>query len=296
MYAYEVAWRKLLKRGPGARRALVMLLTCVAMLAIATACENVRTVAPNPAARPTDATRATASDATASDATPPGAHVPATSSSVAPSAASAHATATAPVTAPDPPPRRIYVHPLGPSLPDADADFVRTSLAAFYAMDVLMLERSPLPSDAYYRPRSRYRAEKLLTHLQASLPEDGFRVLGLTGHDISTTKDQHEDWGILGLATVDGEACVISTFRTKKGATSPEHARIRLGKTAVHEIGHTLGLPHCPNAGCLMEDARGTVSTTDTEYDLCHDCRARLEAAGYPLATDTTIPWPRPDG
>ena len=172
---------------------------------------------------------------------------------------------------------------------------MRASLAAFYAMDITMLPRTPLPSDAYYPPRSRYRAEKLLDHLLAALPSDGFRVLGLTGHDISTTKDEYEDWGILGLATVDGEACVISSFRARRGSKNAEHARIRLGKTAVHEIGHTLGLPHCPNQGCLMEDARGTVATTDTEYDLCPDCRARLERNGYSLAKGVPIPWPRPE-
>ncbi len=261
-------------------RILALLLAGIGVLtlalALATGCENVRTVAPRPQATPVPTTGATSPTPQAS------------------AAASSEPSPAASITPPAAPPRRIYIHPLGPLLPDADADFVRTSLAAFYAMDVLMLARTPLPRDAYYAPRSRYRAEKLLDHLQTALPEDGFRVLGLTGHDISTTKDDYEDWGILGLATVDGEACIISSFRTKKGAKSPEHARIRLGKTAVHEIGHTLGLPHCPNAGCLMEDARGTVTTTDGEYDLCHDCRAKLEAAGYPLATGTTIPWPRP--
>lgn len=262
---------------------LLVLLMSVGLLLIATGCENARTVAQTPQPSPVFGT----------PAAPHTPETPATGS--APDSPVAPADSTTP-SAPVPALRRLYIHPLGPELPDEDADFVRRSLAAFYAMDVRMLPRSPLPSDAYYKPRARYRAEKLLDHLQASLPEDGFRVLGLTGKDISTTKDNFEDWGILGLATVDGEACVISTFRTKKGAKSPEHARIRLGKTAVHEIGHTLGLPHCPNAGCLMEDARGTVTTTDGEYDLCHDCRAKLEAAGYPLATDTTIPWPRPGG
>jgi archaemetzincin len=87
---------------------------------------------------------------------------------------------------------------------------------------------------------------------------------------------------------------VISSFRCRKRASGPEHARVRLAKTAVHEIGHTLGLAHCPRRGCLMEDAEGSVLTSDREFDLCADCRARLRAAGHAAREPTTIPWPRP--
>jgi len=62
----------------------------------------------------------------------------------------------------------------------------------------------------------------------------------------------------------------------------------------VHEIGHTLGLQHCPNVGCLMEDAEGKVATCDREYDLCAECRARLAANGHALERPRAIPWPRP--
>ncbi len=125
-------------------------------------------------------------------------------------------------------------------------------------------------------------------------PPDGFRILGLTAVDISTTKEPYERWGILGLATLDGGACVLSSFRCKRGAKNAEHARIRLGKTAVHEIGHTFGLPHCKSYGCLMEDAGGKVATTDREYDLCPKCRQRLIASGYELGDASQIPWPKP--
>jgi archaemetzincin len=64
-------------------------------------------------------------------------------------------------------------------------------------------------------------------------------------------------------------------------------------KVAVHEIGHTLGLPHCPTTGCLMEDAGGKVATVDGEFDLCERCRARLRDAGHAAPT-VTPPWPRP--
>jgi len=89
---------------------------------------------------------------------------------------------------------------------------------------------------------------------------------------------------------------VISLFRCRKKARSRAHARIRLAKTAVHEIGHTLGLDHCPTRGCLMEDARGQVKTSDREYDLCSRCRARLRRGGHRIVEQPRIPWPRPEG
>lgn len=190
--------------------------------------------------------------------------------------------------------RILYIQPLGKALPDDDVELVERALRAFYAIDVRRLARAELPKRAYYPKRRRYRAEKLLDFLTPRLPEDGYRILGLTGVDISTTKGKHEDWGILGLATLDGSACVLSSFRCKRQAKSAAHARIRLGKVAVHEIGHTFGLPHCPNRGCLMEDGGGSVLTTDREYDLCADCRARLIRTGHELGDAHDVPWPKP--
>jgi archaemetzincin len=100
----------------------------------------------------------------------------------------------------------------------------------------------------------------------------------------------------MGLATIDGTACVLSSFRCRRGAKNAEHALVRFAKTAVHELGHTFGLPHCPTPSCLMEDGKGSVFTTDREYDLCATSRARLVSAGYALADGREIPWPKPAG
>jgi archaemetzincin len=191
-------------------------------------------------------------------------------------------------------PRYLYLQPLGQELPDADVAIVKTALSEFYGLEVRALPRVDLPKAAWYAPRKRWRAEKLLAFLETRRPPDGDRVLGLTAADISTTKGQVYDWGVLGLGSLGGDVGVISTFRCHKRATGPAHARIRLAKVAVHEIGHTRGLDHCPVRGCIMEDAEGQVVTTDREYDICPACRAKVAAAGRPLPASPRIPWPRP--
>jgi archaemetzincin len=186
----------------------------------------------------------------------------------------------------------IYLQELGERLPSDDLELIRQSLAHFFPNPVTVLPARELPKAAYYPPRQRYRAEKLLDALVEQTPEDAQVVVGLTTTDISTTKGEYEDWGILGLATVSGRECVISRFRAARGAKNGEHTRQRLAKTVVHEIGHTLGLPHCPEHGCLMEDGKGSVLTTDHELDFCAACR-RLVGSKV-LTAAGPLPWDPP--
>jgi archaemetzincin len=189
-------------------------------------------------------------------------------------------------------PSVFYLQPLGPTIPEEDVTAVRSALEELYGLEVKVLPRVPLPREAYYPPRKRYRAEKLLDFLRPRLPPDGARILGLTAVDISTTKGPYSDWGVMGLGEMPGVTGVISSFRCYKRTRSPTNGRERFAKTAVHEIGHTLGLPHCPTKGCLMADAEGSVLSSDQESDLCPRCRDQLRADGRSLPSSPRLPWP----
>lgn len=189
------------------------------------------------------------------------------------------------------PSRVVYVLPLLPAPNAAELDLAVRALEGFYAVSVRRLPAEPLPRSAFYAPRHRHRADKLLEHLASKAPADALRIVGLTAGDISTTKGPHADWGVLGLADLSGPACVLSCFRCRLRAKNPEHARVRFAKTAVHELGHTFRLEHCPAQGCLMQDGAGTVLTTDQERDLCADCRKRLEQQGLLRNPVPAPPW-----
>jgi archaemetzincin len=186
---------------------------------------------------------------------------------------------------------RVYLHPFGPELARTDVDRIQSALVAVYGISVGVLPVLPLPWAAFYAPRNRYRAERLLEVLGARLPDDGTRILGLTGADISTTKSGTYDWGVLGLAHVASTSGVVSSFRCARGARDAAHARERFAKVAVHELGHCFGLSHCPTARCIMQDAEGKIATIDDSTDVCDTCRANLAAEGIHVTAQRLAPW-----
>ncbi len=127
---------------------------------------------------------------------------------------------------------------------------------------------------AYYKPRNRYRAPVVLTYLNRYSGYD--KIIGISTKDISTTKNEIYDWGVMGLGSCPGKSCVISTFRLK----TPNKALFneRFLKVALHELGHTIGLPHCTYSNtCFKESAEGSIKSVDREIkSLCTHCKKLL--------------------
>jgi archaemetzincin len=181
--------------------------------------------------------------------------------------------------APVAPLRKIAIQPLGKVSADVLAE-ARKSIEGLYEVEVVVLPAKELPESAFYKPRQRYRAEKLLDWLHANTDAAYTKIVGLTQSDISTTKGEFEDWGIFGLGALGERPCVVSTFRLTRNVTRAKMLD-RVGKVVGHEVGHTFGLEHCPTPGCLMGDAEGKVSTVDNEPgQFCEACRKRVPAKG----------------
>ncbi|NLH76077.1 MAG: matrixin family metalloprotease [Acidobacteria bacterium] len=169
------------------------------------------------------------------------------------------------------------IQPLGSVVP-AYTGIARSAISDAYGNEkIALLSPKPLPESAYYEPRKRCRAEKILEFLYSLKTDEIDKAVGLTSSDISTTKDPYDDWGIFGMAYINGRTCVISTYRLGEGKVDTALFLERLKKVIAHEVGHILGLQHCPTPGCLMQAAQGRIATIDgSEGRLCPRCQGRL--------------------
>ena len=161
------------------------------------------------------------------------------------------------------------------------------ALEEAYQCRVVMLQSISPASEAFVNIKTpRYRADKLIARLKENKPDTLDYIIGITELDISTKKrdalgrikepkSRYEDFGIFGLGYCPGKSCIVSTFRL---GTDAEKLKSRLTKICVHEIGHNLGLPHCPDKKCVMTDAVEKLSTVDAaKNELCASCRKRIE-------------------
>ena len=151
--------------------------------------------------------------------------------------------------------------------------YVKNELSKIYP-NIIIKKTIPLPKRAFYSKRNRYRADSLINILRQATPA-GHVTIGLTSKDISDTKGNIPDYGIMGLGYQPGSACVVSTFRLTKTNLSEQ-----LFKVSIHELGHTQGLPHCPVKTCFMRDAEGK-NHNDEEKEFCPKCKAHLVSKGW---------------
>lgn len=177
------------------------------------------------------------------------------------------------------PERVVAIVPLGPVRQEL-VERVTQEIQARMNVRIRVEPSRELPKEAWYAPRRRWRAEKLLDWIDGNPPQGAWKVIAVTEAEISTTKGDIFDWGIAGLGNLGGLSCVVSAYIYKKHSKTEEALLRRLGDLTVHEFGHTLGFPHCEETGCVMADAKGkAISSADASSGhYCAKCLEKLSA------------------
>lgn len=168
----------------------------------------------------------------------------------------------------------IVIQPLG-SFKTEQAKKVFVEIKAINP-NVVLRPNISFPENSYFKPRNRYRADSIIKSLKNTIGKDSV-IVGLSNSDISTTKNEIKDWGVMGLGYRPGKACVVSDFRLPA-----KNKNQQFYKLVLHELGHTAGLPHCVIKTCLMRDAEGG-NPLDEEKGFCNECKSFLKSKGWQL-------------
>ncbi len=171
--------------------------------------------------------------------------------------------------------------------PDFYLDSISAAIHRCYGYDTYVMPNIKIPDSHFIKVKSpRYRADSIINMLNERKPDSLAHILGLTCVDISVTKRDklgrilkpvafYTDWGVFGYGYVGKPGSVVSTFRVQ----GPNQKLVidRMQKISLHELGHNMGLPHCPNKNCFMRDAVESIKTVDKEgKTLCSDCKKKL--------------------
>ncbi len=153
---------------------------------------------------------------------------------------------------------------------------LRIALTKFFGLRAKVLRPQPLPEQTRHIVRQQYHSTQLLEYLLATNTSGALRVLGVTAVDLYIPILTF----VFGEAQLNGQAAVISLYRPRGDAdgTSPPQAVVlrRLLKLGIHELGHTFGLGHCREEGCLMGFAPTLEKLDHKNLAFCKYCQVLL--------------------
>jgi len=169
----------------------------------------------------------------------------------------------------------ILLVPIGPVQADLLSGLI-PPLAATSGLPCRVVASIPIPPAAYNRRRGQYLGPRILTTLaRLSLP-DAERTLGIIDADCYAGGLNF----IFGQANIHGRDCFIALPRLRQSFYGlPEDEplfRQRVLKEAVHELGHTYGLGHCPDPQCVMHFSNSLHDTDVKGAEFCSRCLSSL--------------------
>lgn len=169
----------------------------------------------------------------------------------------------------------IVLVPIGP-VPADLLEWLADRLSRTLEREVEAGEEIPRPAAGLDRRRGQYRGSALIAALAALLYPGVERVLGLIDADCYAPGLNF----IFGQARLGRREAFIALPRLRQTFYSlpedPSLFRQRILKEAMHELGHTWGLSHCPDPHCVMHFSDSLRDTDVKGFKFCLNCWGRL--------------------
>jgi len=129
------------------------------------------------------------------------------------------------------------------------------------------------PEFAYVSSRDQFDSKAVLIHLLETQGCSALKILGITQVDLFVPILKY----VYGLAQIEGRCSIISLYRLFPEYYDEPHDRdlflSRIEKTALHEIGHTVGITHCRDRNCVMYSSVKIEDTDHKRPEFCQTCK-----------------------
>ncbi len=166
--------------------------------------------------------------------------------------------------------------PASPLLEFDLLEYVAENLPEAYPVSVRIDEAGiRVPSYLYDKERGQIKSEYLLVFLRKNdrwkLDE---KVIALVDDDGYASNTNF----VFGQAEVGGKFGVVylARLRTEGAEWDRELFRLRVLKEVSHELGHLMGLEHCPNPNCVMSFSETILDVDKKDWRLCSSCQEKL--------------------
>ena len=169
----------------------------------------------------------------------------------------------------------IVVSPIG-EVDSALCDVVGEETQRSFGFPTRQLSLLEELAFAYDAERNQYHSTKILEKLSEKAPTQAVKIIGIATVDLFIPILTY----VYGEAQLGGKACVISTYRLRENP-HPAERRVSLKeraiKEAIHELGHTFKLKHCPEHTCIMHYCRSITDVDRKTSGFCRHCRVMME-------------------
>ena len=172
---------------------------------------------------------------------------------------------------------KIYLVPVG-NIESWVLEALEKGLRETFNSNVEIFRKMELAQEAFNSERNQYFCPQIMNSFRIFIePGKQDKVLGIIDEDLYV----HGLNFVFGQAELGGHFALISLARLRQSFYGlPENKKLFLERTkkeAVHELGHTFGLEHCPDSKCVMHFSNSLMDTDRKSASFCSRCKKLLD-------------------